>query len=82
MTGSLNDILPQPINEDSERILLDLLKQKLKTAVGQTVKFLHVMEQRFGPEAREVVKEMADNRKLNPRPQPGDPESDLHEFCN
>ena len=40
------------------------------------------MEQRFGPEVREVVKEMADNRKLNPRPQPGNPESDLHEFCD
>ena len=82
MPGSLNDILPNPISEENERILLAHLKQELKTAVSQTVGLLHAMEERFGPEARQVVKEMAGNRQPKARPDAGKPESDLHKFCD
>jgi len=81
MPGSLNDILPEPISEENERILLALLKRKLKEAAGLTVRLLHAMEERFGPEARQVVRDMAMDRKLTPRPNAGEPEADLREFC-
>ncbi len=82
MSGSLNDILPEPISEENERLLLDLLKRKMKGSAGLGVRLLHAMEERFGPEAREVVSDMAKNLQPTPRPDTGDPESDLREFCD
>ena len=82
MPGSLNDVLPEPISEENERILLDLIKQKMKGAAGMGVMLLHAMEERFGPEAREVVRDMARQRQFEPRPDAGEPEADLHEFCD
>jgi len=81
MPGSLNDILPEPISEENEQVLLDLLKRKIKGAVSLTVQLLHAMEARFGPEAREVVRDMIRDRKPVPRPDIGEPEADLREFC-
>ena len=81
MSGSLNDILPEPISEESERILLDMLKRKMKGAAGMGVRLLHAMEEHFGPEARQVVREMAHAHKPTPRPDAGEPEADLREFC-
>ena len=81
MSGSLNDILPEPISEENERVLLVLLKQKMNVAAGLAVRLLHVMEERFGPEVRQVLRDMAENIKPKPRPQAGDPQIDLHEFC-
>ncbi|MBM4047180.1 MAG: hypothetical protein FJ279_18915 [Planctomycetes bacterium] len=82
MTGRLNDILPQPISKESEEIILDLLKRKMKGAAGFTVRLLRAMEERFGPAAREVVKDMAAKRPVKPRPDPGGPQKDLREFCD
>ena len=81
MPGSLNDILPEPISEENEEVLLDLLKRKMKGASGLAVWLLQAMEERFGPEAREVVRDMARNRESTPRPDAGEPEADLREFC-
>ena len=81
MRGGLNDILPEPISEENERVMLALLKQKMKGAAGLGVALLHAMEQRFGPEAREVVREMAGSHQPVPRPESGAPEADLQEFC-
>jgi len=81
MGGSLNDILPEPISEESERIILDMLKRKMKGAAGMAVRLLRAMEERFGPEAREVVKDMIAKRQPKPRPDAGDPQKDLHDFC-
>ena len=82
MPGSLNDILPEPISEENEKILLDLMKRKMKGAAGLAVRLLHAMEDRFGPEAREVVRDMAQNREVTPNPEAGDPQDDLHDFSN
>ena len=81
MPGSLNDILPEPISEENERILLELMKRKIKGAAGLGVQLLHAMEDRFGPEARQVVADMARSRVPTPRSDAGDPEVDLREFC-
>ena len=81
MQGSLNDILPEPVSPESEAILLDLLKRKMAASARLAVDLLHAMEARFGPEAREVVREMAQGRAVSPRPEAGDPETDLHDFC-
>ena len=81
MSGSLNDILPDTISEESERILVNLLMRKGRIAAGLAVRLLHAMEERFGPEAREVVRDMAGGFEPTPRPVAGEPESDLREFC-
>jgi len=81
MPGSLNDILPEPISEENEKAILELLKRKMKGAAGMSVRLLHAMEERFGPEARQVVRDMAQNRSVSPRPEAADPEQDLREFC-
>ena len=81
MRGSLNAILPEQISAASEKILLAHLKRKMKGACSMAVRLLHAMEERFGPEAREVVRAMAKNHKPTPNPDAGDPQEDLHEFC-
>lgn len=81
MSGSLNDILPEPISEESERILLELMSRKIKGCSVIAVRLLRAMEERFGPEAREVVREMARYREPAPRPNVGEPRADLREFC-
>ena len=81
MSGSLNDILPQPISAENEQVLRDLMKRKVKGAAGLSVRLLHAMEAHFGPEARQVVRDMAGNHEPTPRPNPGEPQTDLREFC-
>ena len=81
MRGSLNEILPEPISEENEKVLLEHIKRKMKGACGLAVQVLRAMEERFGPEAREVIRAMAEDREFSPRPDAGDPETDLQEFC-
>jgi hypothetical protein len=81
MPGSINDILPEPVSEEAEAIIIDQIRAKMMGAAGLTVALLRAMEERFGPEAREVVREMAQRGEHEPRRDPGDPERDLHEFC-
>lgn len=81
MPGSLNDILPDPISEENEKVLLELMKRKMKVVAGLTIRLLQAMEERFGSEAREVVRDMAKSHKLTPRTDAGEPKADLRDFC-
>jgi hypothetical protein len=82
MPGSLNEILPEPVSEENERILLAHMKHVAGYGVGVAVRLLHAMEERFGPEAREVVADMIAGLQPSPRPDAGEPRADLHEFCD
>ena len=83
MDGRLNDILPEPIGAETEGAIQELVKRKMTLAAHLAVEMLHKMEERFGEDARDVVSEMISNRKSDPQPQgSGDPEKDLHDFCN
>jgi hypothetical protein len=82
MTGSLNEILPEPISEENEKAVLDLLRRKMAVSLDLAVELLHAMEERFGPDAREVVREMARQQEFEPRPGAGDPQRDLRAFCD
>lgn len=82
MPGSLNDILPDPISEENEKVLLDLVKRKMKGMAGLTVRLLQTMEERFGPEAREVLRDMNKSHKLTSRTDAGEPKADLRDFCD
>jgi hypothetical protein len=82
MSGNLHEILPDPLSEESERILEELVKRKMKSAAGLAVRLLHAMEEHFGPEAREVMQEMVHDRHPSPRQDVGEPEEDLREFCD
>ena len=81
MPGSLNDILPDEISEADEEIIQELLYRKMKGYAGLAVRMLHAMEKRFGPGAREVLREMMTSYDFPPRPDAGDPRADLHELC-
>jgi hypothetical protein len=81
MPGSLNDILPDPISKENEEILLELVKRKMRGAAGLAVRLLHAMEARFGPEAREVVRELIVDCEPTPRPDAGEPAADVRAFC-
>ena len=81
MQGSLNEILAEPISKENEEILLKHLKAKMTSAARVAVRLLHAMEKHFGPEARDVIKEMIADLKSEPRPDAGDPEADLQQFC-
>jgi hypothetical protein len=81
MPGSLNDILSQPISQDNEEVILDLLKRKMTVSLDLAVQLLHAMEKRFGPEAREVLQQMVKNQEFPPEEEIGNPEEDLYKFC-
>ena len=81
MAGSLNDILVEPICEENEKIIEEVIKRKITTAAGIAVDLLHEMEKIFGPRVREIVKEMAQNQEFSPRDGFKTPEYDLKEFC-
>ena len=82
MLPTLNDILPEPVSEANEAAILALIRKKAVSPARIAVMLLHAMEERFGSAAREVVTEMSRNRSFPPRENPGDPSSDLHEFCD
>ena len=83
MEGRLNDILPETISDESESIILDLVKRKMAGGARLAVQLLHAMEEKFGAEARQVMKEMIFSRQPNPDPTgSGNSEQDLHDFCN
>jgi len=81
MPGSLNDILPQPISEENEVIILDLLKRKMTVSLDLAVQLLNAMEKRFGPEVREVIQQMAKEQDFPPEDEFGLPNEDLWKFC-
>ena len=81
MDGSLNDILPEPISPENETALLDLLRRKMMVSLDLAVEVLHAMERRFGPEARDVIRDMAKQQEFPVRDEVGEPEADLREFC-
>ncbi|MCX6083461.1 MAG: L-2-amino-thiazoline-4-carboxylic acid hydrolase [Caldiserica bacterium] len=81
MAGNLNEILPDPISEADEQILLDLLKRKMMVMADVAVELLHAMEREFGSEAREVVREMINHQEFESRQDAGKPETDLRDFC-
>ena len=81
MAGHLNDILPQPISDENEEIILDLLKRKMTVSLDLAVQLLNAMEKRFGSEAREVVHQMANEQEFPPEEEIGNPEDDLSKFC-
>jgi hypothetical protein len=83
MQGRLNDILPEPISDESENMILDLLRRKMAGGARLAVALLHAMEEKFGPEAREVMKEMVFSRKPHPEPSgSGEAIRDLSDFCH
>jgi hypothetical protein len=79
--GSLNDILPDPISPENEAVLLDVLRRKMAVSLELAVDLLRAMEQRFGVEAREVVREMARKQEFETREEVEEPEADLRNFC-
>ena len=81
MPGELGDILPN-ISEAEEKLIEELIYRKMKGYAGLAVRLLHTMEKRFGPEARDVLREMTEDFGFQPRPDPGDPSADLHELCD
>ena len=81
MNGSLNDILPEPVSAENEEVLLDLLRRKMMVSLDLAVEVLHAMEARFGPEARQVIRDMARQQEFEARDEAGEPEADLRGFC-
>jgi hypothetical protein len=81
MTGRLSEILPEPISDANEKAVLDLLRRKMAVSLDLAVEVLHAMEERFGPEAREVVRVMAKRQEFPTRPDAGEARADLREFC-
>ena len=81
MMGRLNEILPEPISDANEKALLDLLRRKMAVSLDLAVEVLQAMEERFGSEAREVVREMARRQEFPARPGVGEARADLREFC-
>lgn len=80
MPGRLNDLLPDPLSTENERLVTELLKRKMKAAAAIGVHLLHAMEARFGPEARQVMRALQLPQPPTRLPE-APPEADLQTFC-
>jgi hypothetical protein len=81
MEGCLNEILPEPVSSENEKAIQDLIKRKMKVSLALAVEVLHAMENHFGPEARDVLRQMMKDQEFLPRAEVGDPETDLKALC-
>ena len=81
MGGSIKDILPDAISDESERIIEELIKRKAGGMAARLVRVVRAFQERFGDEADDVLASFA--RTVDPRPddQLGAPEEDLAAFC-
>jgi hypothetical protein len=52
---------------ENEKALLDLLRRKMMVSLDLAVEVLHAMERRFGPEARDVIRDMAKQQEFPAR---------------
>ena len=82
MCGSLNEILPEPIGPETEEIIREMLKRKMKGAASMFIAAMRAMEERFGPEALQVARGLFGNVTTRPEEELGTPEEDLHTFCD
>ncbi len=82
MPGNLNDILPEPASEENEQFLLNHMKCKMKGAAGLVVRLLNTVEERFGPGARQVVRDMVGGSAPSTRKDVGDTEGRNHYMKN
>jgi len=82
MCGSIKSILPDPISDEDERIIEEVIKRKTRGAAARLVRVVRAFQERFGAEADEVLASFAP--KVSPRPadQLGTPEEDLQAFCD
>jgi len=78
--GSIKDILPERVSDETAEVVEEVLERKLTSAAGLAVDLLHAMEERFGPEARRVAARMIENRGFEPRTETGAPVEDLRRF--
>jgi len=82
MEGNLNDVLPEPVSDETRQAIEEIIKRKMKGAAGLAVRLLHAMEDRFGPEARQVITDMVHAGHPAPtEPRQSDPREDLQRFC-
>jgi len=82
MNGSMKCILPDPIGDESERIIEETIKRKARGMAGRLVSVIRAFQERFGDEADEVLAQFAPKVKPRPDDQLGAPEDDLAAFCD
>ena len=82
MNGSVGSILPDPIGEESERIIEELVKRKTRGMAARLVRVVRAFQDRFGAEADEVLAGFAPKVRPRPAEQLGAPEDDLAAFCD
>lgn len=81
MTRLAKELHGKPLRQELDPAYEELLRRKLRSAAALSVRLLRAMEARFGPEARLAIRDMAMNPAVEPRLEVGEPEADLHLFC-
>lgn len=81
MPGRISELIPEELSPESEAVLRELLKRKVKAACGMLVRVVRILEQRYGPEVKQVVREQIVQRTPREKADFGPAEEDLHAFC-
>ncbi len=55
--GTLQELLPQPVDEATERAIDELLRRKMAGAVGLFVEAVRAAQELYGPDAAERIRE-------------------------
>jgi hypothetical protein len=72
--GSIRDFL----SEETERIIDDLSKSKMKVSARILVTVIRALENKYGPGVLEVARDAVLRRQPRPQSQLGKPEEDLY----
>ena len=82
MKTSLQNVLPQELSDESEEIILNKIRAKMSGPIRMFVTAMRALEERFGPEVRDVVREAMHAKKPRPEADTDDPAADLQQFCS
>lgn len=80
-TGSIREVLPEEISEDTEDLFVCILKSKMNSCASILVKVIRALELEYGPKVMEIARNTLLTRDPRPASQIGKPEEDLRIFC-
>ena len=82
MNGSISEMLSEEVSEETQDLIVGLLKMKMMACVKIFVKVIRSLELKYGPEVTETAKRAVLTHEPRPQSQLGTPENDLHVFCD
>ena len=81
MRSSLQTVLPDAVSEETEALILEKIRTKMRSSCGLLVRVVRALEARFGKDVvHQTAREALHQVRARPAEQLGTPESDLADY--